>query len=342
MSFKVKIQNRKEILVDMGNTILEAALEQGVNFPHGCKTGNCGACKSEKISGDIEMSPFSEFALEPEEEEKGMILACRSVPWSDCEIRIIDDQLEETLNDFKVISVECVVKKLTKVTDDIYILNLKINSEEEFKFKAGQYAELYFGQCKEKHFSMANPPSTNELEFHIKTLDGGEVSDYVKNTLEVGETIKVKGPFGNAYLRDSHKGPIIAVAGGTGLAPILSIIQSSQDIKMKQPIQVYYGAQSEKDLYFVKQFEEMIQNNKNLSFFPVVMEPSKRKELRSGLVTDAVIENIKNFDGYKAYLAGPPKMVEAAEKILFSNGIRKVDVHSDAFYTPYDEIKEIQ
>ena len=342
MSFKVKIQNRKEILVDMGNTVLEAALEQGVNFPHGCKTGNCGACKSEKISGDIEMSPFSEFALEPEEEEKGMILACRSVPWSDCEIRIIDDQLEETLHDFKVINIECVVKKLTKVTDDIYILNLKINSEEEFKFKAGQYAELYFDQCKEKHFSMANPPSTNELEFHIKTLDGGEVSDYVKNTLEIGETIKVKGPFGNAYLRDSHKGPIIAVAGGTGLAPILSIIQASQDIKMKQPIQVYYGAQSEKDLYFVKQFEEMIQNNKNLSFFPVVMEPSKSKELRSGLVTDVVIENIKDFDGYKAYLAGPPKMVEAAEKILSSHGIRKVDMHSDAFYTPYDEIKEIQ
>ena len=342
MSFKVKIQNRKEILVDMGNTVLEAALEQGVNFPHGCKTGNCGACKSEKIFGDIEMSPFSEFALEPEEEEKGMILACRSVPWSDCEIRIIDDQLEETLHDFKVINIECVVKKLTKVTDDIYILNLKINSEEEFKFKAGQYAELYFDQCKEKHFSMANPPSTNELEFHIKTLDGGEVSDYVKNTLEIGETIKVKGPFGNAYLRDGHKGPIIAVAGGTGLAPILSIIQASQDIKMKQPIQVYYGAQSEKDLYFVKQFEEMIQNNKNLSFFPVVMEPSKSKELRSGLVTDVVIENIKDFDGYKAYLAGPPKMVEAAEKILSSHGIRKVDMHSDAFYTPYDEIKEIQ
>ena len=111
---------------------------------------------------------------------------------------------------------------------------------------------------------------------------------------------------------------------------------------MKQPIQIYYGAKSEKDLYFVEQFEEMIQNNKNLSFFPVVMEPSKRKELRSGLVTDVVIENIKNFDGYKAYLAGPPKMVETAEKILFSHGIRKVDVHSDAFYTPYDEIKEIQ
>ena len=340
MSYKVKIQNKKEIIVDTGNTILEAALEQGIDFPHGCKTGNCGACKSEKISGDIEMSPYSEFALEAEEEEKGMILACRSVPWSDCEIKIVDDQQNDELNDIKIKDMECIVKKLTKVTDDIYILILRISSEEEFKFKAGQYAELYFNQCKEKHFSMANPPSTNELEFHIKTLDGGEVSNYVQNTLQIGETVKVRGPFGNAYLRDSHKGPIIAVAGGTGLAPILSIIKSSQDIKMKQPIQVYYGAQSEKDLYFLKQFEELIKNNKNLSFVPVVMELSENKTLRNGLVTEIVINDIKDFDGYKAYLAGPPKMVEAAEKILSSHGIRKVDIHSDAFYTPYDEIKE--
>jgi CDP-4-dehydro-6-deoxyglucose reductase/ferredoxin-NAD(P)+ reductase (naphthalene dioxygenase ferredoxin-specific) len=84
----------------------------------------------------------------------------------------------------------------------------------------------------------------------------------------------------------------------------------------------------------------MTKKNKNLSFFPVVMENSGNKTLRKGLVTDAVIEDIQNFDGYKAYLAGPPKMVEAAEKILTSLGIRKVDMHSDAFYTPYDEIKD--
>ena len=150
----------------------------------------------------------------------------------------------------------------------------------------------------------------------------------------------MKGPFGNAYLRNNHRGPIIAVAGGTGLAPILSIIKASQEIEMKQPIQVYYGAQSEMDLYFLEQFEEMTKKNKNLSFFPVVMENSGNKTLRKGFVTDAVIEDIQNFDGYKAYLAGPPKMVEAAEKILTSLGIRKVDMHSDAFYTPYDEIKD--
>ena len=96
--------------MDTGSTILEAALEQGIDFPHGCKTGNCGACKSEKISGDIEMSPYSEFALEAEEEEKGMILACRSVPWSDCEIKIVDDQQNDELNDIKIKDMECIVR----------------------------------------------------------------------------------------------------------------------------------------------------------------------------------------------------------------------------------------
>ena len=340
MTFKVKILGKKEIIVDAGNTILEAALDQGIDFPHGCRTGNCGACKSKKISGEIEMSPFSEFALETEEEKLGFILACRSVPWSDCEIKIVDDQQNDDLDGIKIKKLEYIVSRFKKVTNDIYILNLQITSNEEFTFNAGQYAELYFNQCKEKHFSMANSPNSNELEFHIKTLDGGEVSNYVKTILKIGDTVKVKGPFGNAYLRNNHRGPIIAVAGGTGLAPILSIIKASQEIEMKQPIQVYYGAQSEMDLYFLEQFEEMTKKYKNLSFFPVVIENSGNKTLRKGLVTDAVIEDIQNFDGYKAYLAGPPKMVEAAEKILTSLGIRKVDMHSDAFYTPYDEIKD--
>ena len=86
MSFKVKINNTDTIEVDTGNTILEVALENNIDFPHGCRSGNCGACKSKLVSGDIEMSPYSEFALEEEDKNKGYILACRAVPWSDCEI----------------------------------------------------------------------------------------------------------------------------------------------------------------------------------------------------------------------------------------------------------------
>ena len=340
MPFKVKITDGREILVDDGNTILEAALDQGIDFPHGCRSGNCGACKSLKISGDIEMSPYSEFALDEDEEKQNFILACRSVPWSDSEIKIISEEDDEN-NNLEIKDLEYKVINLKQATNDIYVMNLRIvNDKEVFKFKAGQYAELYIGNCKEKHFSMANSPNDSELEFHIKTLDGGEVSNYVKNNLKIGENIKVKGPYGNAYLREKHKGPIIAVAGGTGLAPILSIIKYSQEIEVKQPINIYYGSQSEKELYSVEQFEEMSKINDSLNFFPVVIEKPKNKTLRRGFVTDAIIEDIKDFDGYKAYLAGPPKMVEVAEEILISKGIRKVDIHSDAFYTPYDEIKE--
>jgi CDP-4-dehydro-6-deoxyglucose reductase/ferredoxin-NAD(P)+ reductase (naphthalene dioxygenase ferredoxin-specific) len=342
MPFIVKIKNRDDITVDEGNTILEAALDQGIEFPHGCRSGNCGACKSEKISGKIEMSPYSEFALEEKEEKAGFILACRAVPWSDCEIKIVEDELIDDLESNEIKNIEYEVKYLRKVSKDIYSINLHNSSNEEFKFKAGQYAELYFNNCKEKHFSMASSPNTNELEFHLKILDGGEISNYVENNLKIGDKIKIKGPYGNAYLRDNHKGPIIAVAGGTGLAPILSIIKSSQEKGMRQPIKIYYGAKSESDLYFTEKIETMVKENQNLKFIPVVINPSKNKIFRTGLVTDAVIEDIKDFDGYKAYLAGPPKMVEAAEKIFTSHGIRKVDMHSDAFYTPYDEVKEIK
>ena len=342
MPFKIKIRNSSEIEVDEGNTILEAALDQGIDFPHGCRTGNCGACKSRKITGDIEMSPFSEFALDEDEESQGLILACRAVPWSDCEIEILSEEYnnQSVSNDIEIKSLEYKVENILKKIKDIYVLNLKIENEKSIEFKAGQYAELYIGNCKEKHFSMANSPKSSNLEFHIKTLSGGEVSNYVKNNLKIGENVKVKGPYGNAYLRDQHKGPIIAIAGGTGLAPILSIIKNSQEIEMKQPINIYYGAQSEKDLYCIEQFEEFSKNNKNLKFFPVVLDEPKNKIIRQGFVTDAIIQDINDFDGYKAYLAGPPKMVEVAEEILITKGIRKVDIHSDAFYTPYDEIKE--
>lgn len=340
MPFKIKITNGKDFLVDDGNTILESALDQGIDFPHGCRTGNCGACKSKKIYGDIEMSPYSEFALDEEEEKQGLILACRSVPWSDCEIKILADEENNEEHNIEIKKLDYKIINLKKITQDVFIINLKIVNKEIIEFKAGQYAELYIGNCKEKHFSMANSPNTSELEFHIKTLDGGEVSNYVKNNLKVGDIIKVKGPYGNAHLREKHKGPIIAVAGGTGLAPILSIVKYSQEIGMKQPINVYYGSQTEEELYFVDQFEKMLRVNDNLKFFPVVIEESKNKNIRKGFVTDAVIQDIKDFDGYKAYLAGPPKMVEVAEEILTSKGIRKVDIHSDAFYTPYDEIKE--
>ncbi len=338
MTYKVKINNNINIEVDEGNTILDAALDNGINFPHGCRSGNCGACKSKKISGEIEMSPYSEFALEDKEKNNGYILACRSVPWSDCEIKILDENKEEESINTTVLKFDSKVKSIKKVTKNIYLINLEIiKQNNDFNFLAGQYVELTFGNLKERSFSMANSPNKKQIEFHIKTLKDGSTSKYIENDIKLNETVKLKGPYGNAFLRTKHKGPIIAVAGGTGLAPILSIIKSSIENNLKQPIKVYYGAETEKDFYCNDIFKKITQNNKNIEFYPVINIPNNKNSYRKGLVTDAIMEDIEDFDGYKAYLAGPPKMIEATEKILLSLGIRKVDMHSDAFYTSYEE-----
>ena len=239
MSFKVTINKKDIIEVDTGNTILEAALEKGIDFPHGCRSGNCGACKSKIISGEIEMSPYSEFALEDVEKDDGYILACRSVPWSDCEISVFSEN--EEVKKPKITEFDATVKKLTKTTNNIYIINLECTDmSENFNFLSGQYAEVAFGKLPAKHYSMANSPNKKELEFHIKVLSDGETSEYIKNNLKLNEKVRIKGPYGDAFLRTSHKGPIIAIAGGTGLAPILSIIGSCIENNMQQSIKIFW------------------------------------------------------------------------------------------------------
>ena len=337
MSYKVKINNKDIIEVDTGNTILEVALENNIDFPHGCRSGNCGACKSKIISGDVEMSPYSEFALEEEDKNKGYILACRAVPWSDCEIIVVNENEQESN---KIVEFETVVKSITRINEDIYIIKLEEKKNNDFQFFAGQYAELTFGNLAEKHFSMANSPKSNELEFHVKVLSNGQTSEYIKNELQLNDKIKIKGPYGDAFLRSNHKGPNIAIAGGTGLAPIISIVKSAIENNMKQSFKIYYGAKTEEELYFINEIKEIIKRNSNIEFYTVVNKCDNSSNIRTGNVTDAIIEDIEDFDGYKAYLAGPPGMVEAAEKLLLSLGIRKIDIHSDAFYTPYDNIKE--
>ena len=129
----------------------------------------------------------------------------------------------------------------------------------------------------------------------------------------------------------------IGICINGGFSEGLSIIKSSIENNLKQPIKVYYGAETEKDFYCNDIFKKITQNNKNIEFYPVINIPNNKNSYRKGLVTDAIMEDIEDFDGYKAYLAGPPKMIEATEKILLSLGIRKVDMHSDAFYTSYEE-----
>jgi naphthalene 1,2-dioxygenase ferredoxin reductase component len=330
MSFIASIrQHDAPVAVETGQTILEAALAQGVPYPHGCRSGNCGACKSRLESGEVDLSPHSEFALSAAERAEGLILACRAVPWSDVALGWLDAD-EVIAHPLRQLT--CRVVALSDATHDIKLLRLAIDSGGPFTFSAGKYAALAFAGQAPRDYSMANRPDEPLLEFHIRRTAGGAASNYVAEHLRVGDTVKLEGPYGSSWLRATHAGPIVAIAGGSGLGPVKSIVETALASGMAQPISLYFGVRNERDLYLEAHFTGLAARHGNLSFVPVLSDATKTVR-RRGFVHEAVAEDFAEFDGVKSYLAGPPVMVEAATTLLLSRGIRRQDIHADAFYT---------
>jgi len=331
MEFTVTIKGHDSpVTVEMGRTILDSGIEQGAPFPYSCRSGNCGTCKCRLISGDVEMSPYSEFALSEQEKEEGYILACRSVPWEDCEIELLEDDELAVHPERKL---RCSVVSVRELTQDIRELRLKIESGGPYMFTPGQYAAVKFDDLPARDFSMAGQPDDDDLVFYIRLVEGGEVTSYLANSLKEGEKVRVEGPYGSAHLREGRHTPILAIAGGSGLSPIRSIVDRAVALGWEEPIHVYFGVREERDLYCLDHFEALAARYANLQFTPVLSEPSGATERRTGLVTEAVKADFDSLEGFTAYLAGPPPMVEAAQEMLPSLGISPQAIHADAFYT---------
>ena len=331
MAYLIHIQNQSNIItVEVGRTILESAIAQGIDYPHGCRSGNCGACKSVLYQGDVEMSPYSEFALTAEERARGLILACRSVPWSDCTVSPVDQDETVVHASRRLI---CKVTGLEQVTHDTQIVRLAIEQGGPYDFSAGQYAELTFGNLPARDFSMANRPEQKILEFHVRRVQDGLVSPYINEHLDIGEMVRVSGPLGTAYYREKHTGPIIAVAGGSGLAPIKSIVETALGKGASQDIFLYFGVRDERDIYLENYFNSLSSEHSNLNFIPILSEPLTDTKRRTGFLADILAQDFSDLDGFKAYLAGPPIMVETSVKKLKYLEIRVQDIHADAFYT---------
>ena len=331
MAFQVRIrQCDGPLAVEPGQTILAAALAQGVGYPHGCQSGNCGACKSRQYAGEIELAPYSEYALTAAERADGLILACRAMPWSDAEVAWLE---ADEVVVHPVRQMTCRVTALEQVTHDIRIVRLDILSGGPFSFSAGQYARVTFGGLPARDYSMANRPDEAGLEFHIRQLGGGTASVYAGTRLKPGDRVSIEGPFGTSYLRPQHTGPIVAIAGGSGLAPIKSIVETALARGMRQDIRLYFGVRDERDLYHEAPLRALAAAHGNLRVTPVLSAPSGSTARRTGLVHQVVDAELGEIDGMKAYLAGPPPMVEAASALLAARGVRREDIHADAFYT---------
>ena len=320
-----------------GETVLDALLAHGIGFAYSCQAGNCGTCKCELVSGDVLEMEYSEHALSADERSRGIVLACRSQMWSDVVVRRLDSE-DFVVHPSRVM--RCRVAAIDQLTHDIVGLRLAIVAGGPFTFSAGQYAQLELPVAPgiSRDYSMANRPDQPSLEFHVRVMPGGSVSHRIATALKIGDMVKVSGPMGTSYLRTQHSGPMLCIAGGSGLAPIKSIAETALASGYASPVHLYFGVRAGRDVYFERELAELQKRHDNFKTHIVLSEAGAASSAgtllprRHGLVTDAVAADFTSFAGCKAYIAGPPLMVDAATALLKSRGIGARDIHADAFF----------
>jgi CDP-4-dehydro-6-deoxyglucose reductase/ferredoxin-NAD(P)+ reductase (naphthalene dioxygenase ferredoxin-specific) len=312
-----------------GKTILEAALAAGISYPHNCRVGECGACKSRLVSGEV-FSPVQPdpVVLSPAERAAGLILACRSWPKTDVNVACLSANDAHQVGPIRQMTARVV--GLEDATHDIKRLRLEIDGPP-LAFLAGQYAQLRFAGQPPRSFSMANRPDEPILEFHIRKIRNGGASAYVAEQLQLGEKVQVEGPFGSATLKADHDGPIVAAAGGSGLAPISSIVRTALVSRSPHPIYLYFGARTERDVYNERILKRLTAEHPNLRVEIVLSGADDPGGRRMGFVHEAIAQDLPTLSDTKFYIAGPPPMVAAVAALARSRGAHPDDIHADAF-----------
>jgi propane monooxygenase reductase component len=328
-----------EIEVDESQTVLRAAFEQGIMLMHGCKEGQCAACKSFVLDGeDIELDKYSTFALPDFEKDEGFTLLCRAHVFEDVTIELLNYDEEMIRSGHPIQTVVAEVVSNEPVTHDMRHLVLKLVEPQEIPFWPGQYIDIMIpGTDATRSFSMANTSSkeSGQLEFVIKVYPDGRFSHFLDTTLAVGDRLDVVGPYGVFTLRDGRDSDLVFVGGGAGMAPILSVLRSLAEKGSTRKATYYYGARRRRDLCFEKDLAALEVSLPNFRFVPALSEPDPDEpwDGEVGLITDVVKRHETDLTEADSYVCGPPPMVEAAMEVLTALGAPEKRIYYDKFTT---------
>jgi len=327
MEILIRPLNRS-ISVQSGANLLEALRDNQVPMSYSCMAGRCGTCRCKVLEGSV-LAGNSD-SLQPGGGGDEYVLACQTFLTEPCTIEIPEPD-EIVVHPARIIKASVIA--IDDMTHDIKRLRLK--PAKPLEFSPGQYAHLQFTPEHIRPYSMAGLSVDGEMEFHVRLVPDGRVTGFIANTLKVGDAVRVSGPLGSAYLRRKHEGPMLCVAGGTGLAPILSIIRGALAEGMRNPIHLYFGVRSPRDVYGLEWLEELKRDYRNLHLQVVVASSDGQVQAghRTGLVTDAIEADWADLKDWRAYLCGAPPMVEAASLLLKRKNIAAEQIYADAFYS---------
>ena len=331
-----------EFEVNEGESVLNAAFRQGIALPHGCKEGQCSACKCVLLEGEVDLNKYSTFALNDSERDSGHILMCRSFPDTDLTIDLLNYD-EEVLS--KSIPVKDYTGRITgfePLTHDIR--GVQIDLDAPLKFWAGQYVDITVttqeGETITRSFSMANPPSeTQRLSFIIKKYPDGRFSNELdRGGIRPGAEVKVTGPYGMCFRREERQGPVILVGAGSGMSPVWSILNDHLASGEDRPVHFFYGARTRDDLFHLDRIDAITAEHPNVAFIPVLSHANGDASWTGerGFVHEAVDRRLKEMgiagEG-DVYACGPPPMIDALTPVLFMLDFDSERIFYDKFTT---------
>ena len=314
----------REITSRDGETVLSAALRQGLVFPHSCRNGNCDTCQARLISGDIApgATPGSHTR------GSGTILLCQAVPTSDV---VIEARELEAMAGMQVRTLSARVLSLEPLTHDVTALALGLGKGRgTLEFCAGQYVDLLLWDHRRRSYSIASAPADPEvIELHVRRIPGGRFSEEEFAALKPGDVLPVMGPLGTFFLRDDPR-PVIFVAEGTGFAPLASMLENLRRGGARRSIRIYWGVRSREDLYRQDQIGTW-ERELGIEFSPVLSEPDPDWHGRCGPVHEAVLAEHADLSGMQVYASGSSSMVAAVRATFPRHGLCADALHCEPF-----------
>lgn len=327
-----------EIEVEEGQTILDAALRQGIYLPHACGHGLCGTCKVEVTDGEVDHGQANSFALMDFERDAGKTLACCATLRGDTTIEADIDEDP----DAEIIPVKDYMTEVTRVVDltpTIKAFFLKL--DKPLHFQAGQYVQVHIPNLGESRaFSIANAPQsvaqTGEVEINVRLVAGGKGTTALHQNVTAGMKLKISAPYGRFFVRKSLQEPLLFMAGGSGLSSPRSMIHDLLNEGHQGRITLVYGQRSLAELYYDQEFKDLAAKHSNFTYVPALSE-EQAPNIAKGFVHDAAKAHFKDdFSGHKAYLCGPPVMIEACLAALMQGRLYERDIYTEKFLSAAD------
>lgn len=338
MTFMVKIESSgHRFAVDAEETLLDAALRQGIGLPYGCRNGACGSCIATLLSGEVDY-PDGEPDIEL---DAGQIVICQAHPRSDLSLKVREVSADA---DITIKTLPCRAEHLHRLSHDVMQVLLKLPETERMQFLAGQYIEFILKDGRRRAFSIANAPHQDEyLELHIRHIPGGSFTGHVFDEMKDRALLRVEGPLGSFYLREDSQRPILMMAGGTGIAPLKGMIDHAQYIGLERPMHLFWGVRALHDLYLQDEPQRWKKNNADFHYTPVLSDPESDDQWqgKTGLVMDVLLEACPNLGDYDIYMSGSPAMIEAATPVFAQHGASLDHMYSDAFEFAKDVLDKI-